>query len=271
MFQEKEYPPQWVFEYQLKRGHAPWFDNQGRFGGFKSRPGAPQAGSYDPEDYYGTTKNNGRGGRTGTPNSPRDGQSGLGIVGEIGSQQHNSAWDSWFRKPSSGDSEFVHPAGRDIDPGMEARPGDWRLGASGANSGINPHVDPVGAAIANNSNWLRSNGITVPILPAPLPPAPNIVQFPNGINPKATGGESASAWANIQTGNSRLYEPADTQTMAPAAIPESNWNRTGWNGPTQPVTTGNYTSPYGSASVNFGGSNPALPASNKRWGWNTAA
>lgn len=61
----------------------------------------------------------------------------------------------------------------------------------------------------------------------------NRVSFPSGINPPATGGESGSTWAGIQSGNANLYRPADTRP--PTAAPALTWNRTGWNQTSNPA------------------------------------
>lgn len=228
------------------QGRAPVMDSRGEITGFKSRPGAPL--------------------------SPLDTMHGMGIGGndpaaqQIGTDAHKKAWGDWFH--SGGSTSELSSTKIPIKSAFAPDPND-----DSGMPALNPHVDPVGASIANNSNWLRSNGIAFPPPTSPLPslapPSRVALQFPNGVNPRATGAESASTWAGIQTGNARLYAPADTQQSSFA--PKTNWNRTGWNGPTQPVATGAFTTPYGSASVNFGASNPALPASNTRWGWNATA
>lgn len=151
--------------------------------------------------------------RPGAPLSPLDTMHGLGIAGAIGTSEHDVAWKDWFRKsPTTTPSAFAH------DPNDD--------------SGINPHVDPIGASIAANSNWLTSNGLQVPPAPATNPMAfPNPAQDPslqksafvsgNGVDPDYL--------SRVQSYNTNLYRPADTQQPPAAAVPQTNWNRTGWN------------------------------------------
>lgn len=178
------------------QGRSPAYNSQGKVYGFNSRAGAPL--------------------------SLLDTMHGLGIAGDIGTSEHDAAWNAWFHKTSSPSKSTTSA----FDPNDD----------SGIQQGINPHVDPVGASIANNSNWLKSNGITTP-----LPPATNPMQFPNSsLDPArnksafAVPGATNPGYVNdVETYNARLYQPADTQqgTFAPQPA-ASNWNRTGWTAPT---------------------------------------
>lgn len=244
---EQPHIPKWLVEQMAAQGRTPVVDRSGEVTGFRSKHGAPL--------------------------SAHDTLHGLGIGGNdpaastIGTTQHNAAWNQWFHResPAASKQPSAFASDPNDDSGMPA---------------LNPHLDPVGASIVSNSNWLRSNGITAPVSPAPLPPSANMMQFPSPLADPARLKSAFVSSAGVNAGyadavsayNKRLYAPADTQQSTFVPQPAAtNWNRTGWNGPAQPVTTGNYTTPYGSASVNFGIPAPPAPADNSRWGWNTAA
>lgn len=182
--------------------------------------------------------------RAGAPQAARS-SSGLGVAAPLGSAGHGSAWNNFFPRPD----------------------------ASTADS------DPVSAAIAGNSAWMKSNGITFP--PPPVAPdrstGPSFRTIPNATQLLAndparnkpaqpTAGYAANAW-NF---NRNLYAPTDTKPQ-PAPAPLSNGRP--WPFPSIPSGRGDntLTTRYGTASVNFNGamnSAKALPASTRRWGRN---
>lgn len=118
--------------------------------------------------------------------SPRDSQSGLGVVAPIGSPAHQAAWDQFFGDKNTPSTPAPTAGQADINS-------DESFGG-GAPVTANDHI---AASVANNTSWLSKAGVAFP------PPPPSL-----------------SSMVSSDTSD-------------------------GWHGPTAPVPSGNFTTPYG--------------------------
>lgn len=121
--------------------------------------------------------------------------------------------------------------------------------------------DHIAAAVKNNAGWMGRQGVEFPPPPSALSTAmdqphrmlitPDMTQDPALQKSQfvTAGGVDPGYAARSQAFNENLYKPLDTQQPDASAPSKLVWNRTGWNGPSAPVSPGNYTSQYGTASA----------------------
>lgn len=199
--------------------------------------------------------------RPGAPLSANDTMN-LGIEAPIGAPKHDADWAQFFNRHAPSQTPVASAAA--VDPNDDSQP-------AGAIPAAHDHLM---ASIEANSNWLGSAGIAFPPPPSPLSrsttPTTRPLQFPTG-DPSlqksqftGAGGVDPDYAARDLAFNKSLYAPADTQ-QPPLATPSR------WQGPTAPITAGDYVSRFGTASVSNMPTGTTLPASTKDWGTNTDA
>lgn len=171
-----------------------------------------------------------------TPGAPpSDRNNNTGVRAELGNPDHNSAWKDFFNRPPAASQTPV--------PQPDLGDEDWNgngippLSTVPQVPAVPTAVDHTQAAIAHNTSWLNSNGVTVPPT-SPRQPPPlfqadtNVMRFPTADPARfksAFAPGDPSYVAAVQTYNQNLYAPADTQQMAPMpSAPDSTTSSSGW-------------------------------------------
>lgn len=197
------------------------------------------------------------------------------------SPNHVRGWNEFFKTYAQGSRRPQPNTGQNPSSGNAHIAADEQFGGGSPTSygtnlvgaGVPPPMAHVGASIAQNSQWLGQNGIAFPPPPTNRFPgdsgnnslASTVALQPRAMPKPLTGplGNAGTDAANLAQ-NQSLYAPGGWKDPQPAA---SNFP-SGWQGSRSAVTTGNYTTPYGTASVSNFPRTPTLPASSTTWGQN---
>lgn len=175
----------------------------------------------------------------GAANSSRN--SNAGILAGVGETGHDSAWKDFFNRPPAAPPSVVAPGQTDINAdenfGGGTPTGAPTLPTVPQVPAVPTAVDHTQAAIAHNTSWLNSNGVTVPPTSPRQPPplfqaGTNVMTFPSADPARfksAFAPGDPNYVAAVQTYNQNLYAPADTQQTAPMpSAPDSTTSSSGW-------------------------------------------